>query len=323
MRPLYLELQAFGPYVEKQTVDFERLGEKGIFLIKGNTGSGKTTIFDAMTFALYGGGTGDNEKTKTGRNDLEEWRCSQADPSLDTIVSFTFSVRDHRYQFTRRLEQKRKKLSPKYEAGELDGNGTLIPFFDNPKKELLTEKAEGLIGLTKEQFRQVVLLPQGQFERFLTASSGEKEGILQKIFDSVRWSSYAQQFYEAAAETKNALESEKQGVINSLREEGFDETEQLRNKIVEWKEKVAALEQEHKIFDGEQKQQKLAEDVKLAEQFKPLHELEKEKAALEDRKEEIERNRAYYRKQKKLKRSEYRSADMNLPRRNSKKDQKP
>ena len=149
MKPLFLEIQAFGPYVEKQTVDFEKLGQKGIFLIKGNTGSGKTTIFDAMTFALYGGGTGDNDKTKNGRNDLEEWRCTQADSSTDTVVSFTFSVRDHKYKFTRSLTQKRVNLSAKYEAGEIDEDGNVIPFFNNPKKDDLTRKSEELIGLTK------------------------------------------------------------------------------------------------------------------------------------------------------------------------------
>ena len=99
MKPLKLELQAFGPYVSKQTVDFEKLSQKGMFLIKGETGSGKTTIFDAMTFALYGGSSGENDKSKVGRNDLEEWRCNQADDNIETFVSFTFSVRDRKYYF--------------------------------------------------------------------------------------------------------------------------------------------------------------------------------------------------------------------------------
>ena len=182
MKPLKLELQAFGPYAQRQTIDFEKLAEKGMFLIKGPTGSGKTTIFDAMTFALYGGSSGDDSRNKFGRNDLEEWRCNQADKNTSTEVSFTFSVQDRKYQFSRRLVPKRKNLSAEYSAGELDENGVLLPFFENPKKDDLTAKATELVGLTKEQFRQVVLLPQGQFERFLTAPATEKESILKKIF---------------------------------------------------------------------------------------------------------------------------------------------
>ena len=92
MKPLKLELQAFGPFVEKQTVDFEKLGKNGIFLIKGQTGSGKTTLFDALTFALYGGASGEAENGKQGRNDLAEWRCSQAPWDLPTYVAFTFAA---------------------------------------------------------------------------------------------------------------------------------------------------------------------------------------------------------------------------------------
>ena len=156
MKPLKLELQAFGPYVEKQTVDFEALAEKGMLLITGNTGSGKTTIFDAMTFALYGGGSGEESKARNGRNDLEEWRCTQAGRELETFVAFTFSVRGRTYLFKRALLPKRINFLPQNEAGEIDEYGNVIPFFENPKKDDLTRKAEELLGLTKEQFRQAM-----------------------------------------------------------------------------------------------------------------------------------------------------------------------
>ena len=84
MKPLRLELQAFGPYAGRQVIDFEKLSEKGMFLIKGPTGSGKTTIFDAMTFALYGGSSGDDSRSRVGRNDLEVWRCNQAGQDVST-----------------------------------------------------------------------------------------------------------------------------------------------------------------------------------------------------------------------------------------------
>ena len=291
MKPLYLEIQAFGPYVEKQTVDFEKLGEKGIFLIKGNTGSGKTTIFDAMTFALYGGGTGDNSSTKNGRNDLEEWRCTQADKKTDTIVSFTFSVREHRYRFTRSLTQKRVNLSPKFEAGEIDDEGNIIPFFDNPRKDDLTHKAEELIGLTKEQFRQVVLLPQGQFERFLTAPSDIKEVILQKIFGSEQWANYAQAFYKEAEKRKDKLDEEKNEIDRSLSEEKLETVDDLEQKITDLKNELKILEEEHTAFAGEEKQKKLNDDFKLSEQFEHLHKTEKTLDDLNNDKDNIDKKR--------------------------------
>lgn len=294
MKPLYLEIQAFGPYVEKQVVDFEKLGQKGIFLIKGNTGSGKTTIFDAMTFALYGGGTSENDKTKNGRNDLEEWRCTQADADTDTFVSFTFSVRNHKYRFTRSLIQKRVNLSPKYEAGEIDDEGNVIPFFNNPKKDDLTHKAEELTGLTKEQFRQVVLLPQGQFERFLTATSDDKEEILKKIFGSEQWSRYARAFFDNANERKKALDKEKEDIERSLKEENLANLEELEQRIDELTDSKRKLDKEHLEFAGDRKQEKLNDDIKLSEQFTPLHSLEDSLIKLEDRQYEVKNKRLQY-----------------------------
>ena len=296
MKPLQLNIQAFGPYAGKQTVDFEKLAKSGIFLIKGPTGSGKTTIFDAMTFALYGGSSGDDNKNKFGRNDLEEWRCNQAEKSTPTEVSFTFSIQNRKYQFTRRLVPKRKNLSAEYSAGEIDENGVLIPFFENPKKDDLTNKAVELIGLTKEQFRQVVLLPQGQFERFLTASSTEKESILKKIFEADKWDAYAQKFFTAANNRKTALESEKTAVIQSLAEEGAATLSDLDEKIACLKDQKTQCENDYIAFNFQQKQDLLNTDRALAEQFKPFHAAKKKLETLRAREAEMAEKQAQYEK---------------------------
>ena len=280
MKPLRLKMQAFGPYVEMQTVDFEKLSQKGMFLIKGPTGSGKTTIFDAMTFALYGGSSGDDSKSKVGRNDLEEWRCNQAGRDTPTVVSFTFSVRGKIYEFTRKLVPKRKNFSEEYSAGEIDEHGILLPFFENPKKDALNKKAEELIGLSKEQFRQVVLLPQGQFERFLTASSEEKEAILEKIFDAQRWDAYAQKFFENASQRKIQLDGEKSEIQRSLEEEKLENLAELETRLTELAARREKNRKDREDFDAEERQRQLNRDIDLAARFEPLYKQEQAYRAL-------------------------------------------
>lgn len=292
MKPLRLEMEAFGPYVEKQVIDFESLAEKGLFLITGETGSGKTTIFDAMMLALYGNSSGSTNDTRTGgsgRNDLNEWRCNQADEKATTMVSLTFSVGERTYRFTRGLQVRRTAVTAFLEAGELDEDGVLVPFFEKITKEMMTKKAEELIGLTSEQFRRVVLLPQGQFEKFLTAKSDEKEGVLTAIFEAERWKRYADKLYEKTAARLQELKSEHDKMMTLLNDAGCETSEELEAKIAALKKEDKQAEAAHKAFAGEKKREKLNEDRGLAEAFKPLHELEKKRDRMVAQKPEIQK----------------------------------
>lgn len=293
MKPISLEIQAFGPYVEKQTIDFQKLTKKGIFLVRGITGSGKTTIFDAMMFALYGGGSGTSDHEKRGRNDIAEWRCMQADDSLETLVSFTFMLRDKTYYFTRRYVKARTNYSEKCDAGIIvDGNR--IPFFENPKKSDLNEKAEELIGLSKDQFRQVVLLPQGQFETFLLSSSGEKQEILRKIFKTEKWDAYAKDYFEKADAAKKALEDNKTAIDNSLAEEGVESIEALGELILSLGKEDVDIEKNHADFNGNEKQEALNRDIALSEQFSELHKLERKEKELNEEKPKVDEAKKLY-----------------------------
>ncbi|MCR4689291.1 MAG: SMC family ATPase [Saccharofermentans sp.] len=282
MKPIKLEMQAFGAFAKHTVIDFAKLNEAQMFLIRGATGSGKTTIFDAMMLALYGASSGEEAK-KVGRNDFESWRCTKSKWDVETFVSFDFEVSGKLYHFKRSLIPKRKNLDKGYEAGEIV-NGVLDSFFDKPTAELLNSKAEEIIGLTRDQFRQVVLLPQGQFETFLTSSTDEKDKILTKIFGCDIWDKYAERMYNNAEKVVNQLASEKKTADDLLGNEkdsegnAITDPESLASYIEELKAELQANEDAHKAFNAEARQKQLNSDIELFAKFENLHELE-DKAA--------------------------------------------
>ncbi|MDD6043813.1 MAG: SMC family ATPase, partial [Eubacteriaceae bacterium] len=290
MRPVRLELQAFGPYVNKEVVDFQDLSRNGMFLIKGPTGSGKTTIFDALTFALYGESSG-TEGGKVGRNSLEKWRCNQAGPDSECYVSFTFMSGGKKYNFTRRSVRKTKNLHEIVDASVFDDEGNMNPLFENPKAKDLNDKVAELIGLTRDQFRQVVLLPQGKFEKFLTAGSEEKEEILSKIFDTDRWGEYAQRFYAKAEATKSALDEKKKYVAGKLQEEKAANVEELSERARDLSRQLEELEEAHTAFRGDEKRSKLDEEKLLEREFESFDKNKEKVASLLGKRAEIDRFR--------------------------------
>ena len=184
MRPLQLTMQAFGPYRDRTVLDFAELGAQNIFVITGPTGAGKTTIFDAMCYALYGKATG--ERSEKGlRSDFV-----QDEDNLITEVIFRFEVRGNVYEIRRQPAQRLpKQRGAGYKDGEheaelrcINDDPTQDAFAPLSRLNEVEKKIEEILGLSYDQFRKIVMIPQGEFRKFLGASTTEKQEILQKLF---------------------------------------------------------------------------------------------------------------------------------------------
>lgn len=264
MKPCTVEFQAFGPYAGHELVDFEKLAARGLFLICGKTGTGKTMILDAITFALYGKSSGH------GRDDFEAMRCTNAAFDVTTYVRFTFENNGIYYRFERRLERKRKNLSASYMVWQKDENGTWTAMFENAKEKMLNEKAEEIIGLSYEQFRQVIVLPQGQFEKFLTSDSADKEKILTSIFGEEKWQAVAQLMFEEATERRQQLKSLQEQISNSLQEEACETLAELEAVIAQKKERLVTMETAYQEGACEKQIRALRDRLALVSRFQDL-----------------------------------------------------
>lgn len=190
MRPILLKMVAFGPYAGTQELDFRDLGGKRFFLIHGRTGAGKTSILDAMTFALYGSTSGEERSA-------DEMRSQFAALELMTEVTFEFSVGPEVYRVWRQPRQQRPKargegtttanpdaaLWCRTHCGSSADEGELIA---SGVRDVGTAIAE-LLGFSVEQFRQVVVLPQGKFREVLSADVKTREEILRQLFKTERF----------------------------------------------------------------------------------------------------------------------------------------
>lgn len=226
MIPISIRFKCFGPYMDEQFVDFEKIKQQGIFLICGETGSGKTTILDAICYALYAKSSG------SLRRDMTEMRCKYATTEDSTLVEYTFRLDKDIYRFTRELRYGTKKLNSFSNCCRLI-DGVWIPLMENPKDTFVSRKAEELLGLTYEQFRQVVILPQGQFEKLLVSDSSEKEAILSSIFHVEKWARITGEIKRRTEENMKQLEEKKNAVQSKLETKNCASLQELREKITE------------------------------------------------------------------------------------------
>ena len=172
MKLLKLTINAFGPFVDKTVIKFDEFGNNGLFLVTGDTGAGKTTIFDSISFALFGSASGST------RNNVSSLRSDFADEDNRTYVELEFLNRGEKYVINRKAQHKKsnRKTPISEEITLICPCGTILNQAD------ATNKIHEIIGLDKSQFAQIVMLAQGEFQRLLNSNTKDRREIFQKIF---------------------------------------------------------------------------------------------------------------------------------------------
>ncbi len=246
MRLHRLELTAFGPYPDTAVVDFDVLGADGLFLLYGETGAGKTSLLDAVAYALFG-------QVPGARQDAKRLRCDHADPSTAPKVQLELTLAGRRLRIAR---------SPEWQRPKLRGEGTT----KEQARSLLEEERDGewhgvstrvdevshqlqdWLGMSADQFFQVALLPQGEFARFLRAESTEREVLLERLFGTRRFSEVEKWLADRRRQVNNevgGLNEQLRGVLSRLcQAAGVLEEPALSEVDAAWRrELVAAAEQ--------------------------------------------------------------------------------
>ena len=270
MRPLEVILHAFGPYKDKIHVDFNQLNEKGLFAITGPTGAGKTTIFDGICFALYGEASGEN------RNDQTLLRSHFADDEVYTSVDLTFELKGNHYNIFRQKGHQKKQnkgiTGDKIEFYKIE-NSEKVPYCQEfNKTTIVNKKVEELLGINADQFKQIVLLPQGEFRKLLVSDTKEKEEILRKIFKTELFDKVKDTIGIARSKMESNFRNLKQKIVIKLEtiedlllEKGINisEDSQINIHIVNGilGEHISSIDEEIKQLEEKEKIQKAQKEV--------------------------------------------------------------
>ena len=293
MRPIKLTMTGFGPYAKETTVDFEKLGEKGLYLITGDTGAGKTTIFDAITYALFGKASGDNRAE-------DMLRSKYADIGTPTEVTLVFEYAGKRYTV---------KRSPEYERPKKRGEGTttekakaeLIYPDGRPSPKEVTAAVQEILGLDRSQFSQIAMIAQGDFLKLLLAETKDRQIIFRKIFKTELFEQLQKRLSDEAKEVSSDCEQLKNDINKDLartrcREDSslYGEWEHLQQlvKTMQAEETLSILgqiitEDQQNYETNQQTRKQLAEqNDRVTEELTKAEELEKEAAALRQAQQE-------------------------------------
>lgn len=311
MRPILLTMSAFGPYADEITLDFNMLGEHGLYLICGDTGAGKTTIFDAITYALYGEASGEVRKA-------EMFRSKYAEPKTQTYVNLIFECKEEKYEVRRipryeRPKERGEGVTKQAESAELIcPDGTIVT-----KTTEVTKKIVEILGVDRQQFTKIAMIAQGDFLKLLLATTEERMKIFRQIFNTGNYEILQQQInadfrklwgecedlrksirqyvegIECPAENENyenllmakegkLMPQDLQALLEKIQTEDGQKKEEFQKQIDLLEEKIqaqatllkeikSALELEEKIF-------KTAENLELNKEQLQIAKAEEEKA---------------------------------------------
>ncbi|MFT7560097.1 MAG: exonuclease SbcC [Flavobacteriales bacterium] len=231
MKPIQLTMSAFGPFAESVSIDFEALGESPLFLLNGATGAGKTSILDAICFALYG-------KTTGGEREGSQMRCDLAAEDLLCEVEYTFSLGSIRYRVRRLPEQARAKKSgegftqrkPEAQVYRIDEGGS-EQLLVAAKVSDANACVEGLLGLDAEQFRQVMVLPQGKFRQLLMADSKDREKIFGQLFQTHIYKKIEERLKDSASGIRRAVHDQRNVRDDILKNSQLESKEALNDEL--------------------------------------------------------------------------------------------
>ncbi len=221
MRPLKLTMTAFGPYAGTEHIDFERLGTSGLYLITGDTGAGKTTIFDAITFALYGSASGSNREPSMLRSKYAE---AYAVPS----VKLTFSYGGEEYTVTRIMEHLRPKKKGEGEIKAPAEAELELPDGRIEKKEKdVNRRITEILGVNRDQFCQIAMIAQGDFLKILLEETKERRAHFREIFRTHICQEFQDRLKAAAKDVENERKTQQNSVLIHLKRIAFPANDPL------------------------------------------------------------------------------------------------
>ncbi|WP_430508064.1 AAA family ATPase [Rossellomorea marisflavi] len=306
MKPLQLTMQAFGPYASREVIDFRELENRTMFVISGKTGAGKTTIFDGISYAIYGKASGEDRSPV-------DLRSQFAKEDELTEVELLFTLRGETYKIWRSPQQEKKKargegfttMNARSELYRLGGDGEEL-LAANVRE--VDEKIRSMIQLDANQFRQILMIPQGEFRKLLTSDSKDKEIILQRLFHTELYRAVQEQLKEEADLLKHRVSSSVEERTRELLNLRYVDNEEMRELLLSDPLKDQTIMEllpthiqslngsrgkvEEKLVEIQEKrdalQRELAEARSLDEQFKLQEALLQKKGELEGEKPRID-----------------------------------